>query len=419
MTKEISLEEALNLLAPGMRVYVPGSTAEPTALMDALIANPDAAEGLTFFGAYVPGLNRTDLSALTASTRVETYFMTPALRSSFDAGKVDFFPLQYSQIFDRIQNGPQADVAFLHLSPPDENGMCSFGITADFSPAVAERAKVTIGLINQAMPHIPKSPKIAQKRLSFSVEASAPLLTFSTGDPPEALRKVAGFVAQIIEDGDTLQFGIGKGPEAVLQALTAHKDLQIFSGMIGESTLDLIASGALRDAPGAIQTGMIIGSTKLYDTIVKDHRLEILPADVTHSAFYLNKIDRLTCINSGIEIDLLGQLNSEMIAGKQISGPGGLPDFTAAANLTPGAKSIVALQSVTGDGTKSRIVPNLAGETVVSVSRNNLEYIVTEHGIANLKSKSIDDRATELIRVADPKFRKQLSEAWEVRRKNI
>jgi acyl-CoA hydrolase len=239
----------------------------------------------------------------------------------------------------------------------------------------------------------------------------APLLHYDPGEPAPALVKVAERIARFIGDGATLQFGLGDVQTALLRALAGKRHLKIHSGMISDGALGAIDAGVIADAPGAITAGVALGSTALYARCASGPRFRFSPVSYTHAQTTLAGIDRLIAVNSAIEVDLFGQANAEYLGSQQISGAGGLVDFLRGAAASPGGAPILALASTARGGAVSRIVPRIAAPSV-SVGRADAGIVVTEHGAADLRGLTIDERAAALIEIAHPDFRRSLAEAW-------
>lgn len=393
------------------RVWVPGASAEPLLLVEAWRSAPELAAGISFVGVWVPGINRTDWAALHPTARAETVFHSPDWRASEDSGRLSVRPLAYSQAWRRAGETP-LDAALFHVSPPDREGLCSFGVCADFGPQLAARDGVfKLALLNPAMPRVLDGPSVPLAVFDAVVEAEAPLLIAGGGSPDPTSLAIAERVAALIPDGATVQVGIGKIGAAALAALTGRRDLRIHSGLIGDAALALLDSGAMRDAPGAVTTGVALGTEELYRRCAEDPRLRFAPVPVTHGYETLAAIPRLCAINSAVEVDLLGQADAETVGGRPVSGVGGLGDFLRCASASPGGLPIVALPSTARGGTVSRIVPRLSSG-VVSAGRTEVGLVVTEHGVADLRELDEGGRARALIAVAAPEHREALDRAW-------
>ncbi|MEM8986934.1 MAG: acetyl-CoA hydrolase/transferase C-terminal domain-containing protein [Pseudomonadota bacterium] len=419
MPQRLTARAAMTALADALkgrgRVYVPGCSGEPLLFAEAFAQDPEIARGLTFFGVWIPGANRTDYAALHPEASSEVFFLSPDFRASFDRGAASFRPMPYTAMFQWME-GTALDAALLHVSPPDDQGQCSLGVAADFTPAVMHRAPLKIAHVNPAMPFVPSAPRIPFDAFDIVVEEEAPLVAYDCGRLNPAFEDIARHITGLIEDGDTLQFGLGKVQTAVLSALQAKKNLRIHSGMVSDPVLGLLDT-ALADEPNALTTGVALGSEALYQRLAEDKRANFAPVSHTHNIRVLASLENFTAINSVVDIDLFGQANGEFIGGRQISGAGGLVDFLRGARIAPGGKAIVALNAATKDGATSRIVPRLPEGVPPSIARGDIGFVVTEHGIANIGALDIDARAAALIEVAAPAFRDTLSNAWDDMRK--
>ena len=400
-------------LPKGGRLYAPGCAGEVSLFIDAMRADPSLAAGFTFLGVWIPGVNSVDCAGLHDSARAETIFMAPPMRKSFEKGRIDVRPLSYTQAYPWLETTP-LDAAFFQTTTLDAKGMVSLGVSADFSPAVWRRKDVfKIAHINPAMPRPAESPTVSLENFDIVVEQEAPLLQYAPPALPPVFEQIANNIASLINNGDTLQFGLGNVQLAVLRALRDKRNLRIHSGMISDPVLDALKAGAIADEAGAVTTGVALGSAALYNYCARSERLRFLPVCDTHSFNVLAAIANFAAINSVIEVDLFGQANAEYIGARQVSGAGGLVDFLRGAAASRGGKPIVALASTAKGGELSRIVPKL--ETPgVSIGRADMGLVVTEHGVADLRGRTIDERAAALIAIADPRHQEALKKAWRV-----
>jgi 4-hydroxybutyrate CoA-transferase len=408
MPEILEPERVPDLLRPGMTVFVEGASGEPTALLQALAASPEASDRVHYVGCRVPGVNHIEPASFHATAALTSFFVFEDIRRSYDAGKVRFLPLHYSAIFAYLAALP-VDVALIQLTPPDARGQCSLGPNVHFVPAVLGRAKTVVAEINAAMPRPAHSFLVPYERLDFVVEVDHPLVRLDTGELSDEAQQIGHHVAGLVEDGDTIQVGIGKVPASILAALQGHKDLDLHGGMVTDEVVDLHAAGAL----GAMVCCTALGS-RVYDWTATRDDLRFAPVSYTHDVRVLAQIDRFVAINSVLAVDLLGQANAEMLYGRQVSGTGGLMDFVRGARLSRGGRSILALPS-TARGS-SRIVPRLGEHDVVSVPRADADIVVTEHGAAHLRDRSLDERAEVLIAIADPAARDELANGWDALR---
>lgn len=417
-----SPEEALKALREmtpqEARIYAPGCSAEAGVFVDAFTKQPSLAAGMTFLGVWIPGVNQVDYAALHPTCRAETIFMSPSMRASFERGAVDVRPLSYTQAFQWLETTP-LDAAIVQVTPPDADGRVSLGVCADFAPAVWSRSGIKkVAHVNPAMPRPAGAPTLHIDEFNIILEHDAPVLNFTPAPVSTVFNDIARNIATLIDNGDTLQFGLGNVQLAILRALSEKRNLRIHSGMISDPVLESVAAGSIADEIGAITTGVALGSDALYEFCATDPRLRFAPVIETHAHASLAAIDRFVSINSVIEIDLFGQANAEYIGDKQISGAGGIVDFLRGAQASKGGKPIIALASTAKGGTISRIVPALTSPSV-SIGRADVAYVVTEHGIADLRGKTIDERAASLIDVADPGHHDDLHHGWRERREAL
>ena len=404
----IEPERVPALLRPGMTVFVEGASGEPTALLQALAAAPEASAGVHYVGCRVPGVNLVDPASFHASASLTSFFVFGDIARSHAAGRVRFLPLHYSAIYSYLAALP-VDLALIQVTPPDAAGLCSLGPSVHFVPAVLDRARIVVAEINAAMPRPAQSVLVPYERLDFVVETEHPLVPLETGPVSEQVQKIGRHVAGLIEDGDCIQVGIGKVPASVLAALHGHKRLRLHGGMVTDEVVDLCAAGALGDMTCCTALG-----SRVYDWTATRPDLRFAPVSFTHDVRTVAGIERFVAINSVLAIDLFGQADAEMLRGRQVSGTGGLMDFVRGARLSRGGCSILALPSTAGGAT--RIVPRLDDTHVVSLPRADADIVVTEHGVAHLRDKSIDERAEALIGVADPAARDGLANAWDALR---
>lgn len=403
-------QAALWLAEVGGRVFVPCGAAEPLALFDAFAAEPELAAGLTFVGALLPGANRRDWAGLGA--RAEGTFASADWRASFEAGRFSFRPLTYFQTFGWLATTP-LDAAIFHVSAPDAQGRCSFGVAADLSPAVIGRPVRKVALVNRRMPAT-QGPGAPLDAFDVVVEIDAPLATYDAGVLDPAFDAIAATIAGLTPEGASVQFGLGKAGVAALAGLTGRKGMKIHSGMVTDPLLPVLDSGAVDE----VTAGLALGSPALFERCGSDRRIRFAPTSFTHDIRTLAAIPRLVAVNSALEVDLFGQANAEVMDGRQVSGVGGLTDFLRGARLSEGGVPIVALNATAKRGEVSRIVPRLA-PGAVSVPRADMGVVVTEHGAADLRGLDLDGRAQALIAVAAPEHRDGLSNAWDQMRRSM
>jgi acyl-CoA hydrolase len=395
-------------LAPGAGIWWGQASGEATPLVHALLDQIDelgphrAFCGLT----WDERLTRQ----LPDELSLVSYGALGELRKLSRAGRLEVLPCHYSAL-PRLfaQRRLPSDVGFVQVSPPDAEGTCSVGVGADYVADALEHTPVLIAEINQRMPATLGTPRIPLSRFAAVVETDRPLAEQPARPADDTELAIARTVAELIEDGDTLQMGVGSLPAAVLDCLTGHQDLGFHSGMISDGVLKLVEKGVLTGARkeidrGTIVTGAALGSAELYDRL-PDLPIEFRPASYTHSPRTLSRLGSLVSINSAIEVDLTGQVGAELRRGVYIGAVGGQVDFSRAAALT-GARSIITLRARSGP--HSTIVPALDGG-VVTTARSDVDVVVTEYGAAHLRGCGLSERARRLIAIAAPEHRDALT----------
>ncbi|MBL41844.1 MAG: 4-hydroxybutyrate CoA-transferase [Rhodospirillaceae bacterium] len=413
MPKEINPNDIPNMISKNMKIYMPNCGGESLLVAEVMKQNPECLDNVHLIGVWIPGVNNLDYADLNETAKATTFFVTPALKKTFLSGRTSYIPLHYSDVTSYLRTFDY-DLTFLHLSPPNSEGLCSFGIAADFPPSVFDKSKKIIAHINPNMPSPPNSPLIKFSDLDYFFEKDFNVLEYDIGIANDPLVKLGQNVASLINDGDTVEIGIGKIQSTVLEPLKTRKNLSIHGGMICDPIIDLYNSGAiskLSETHQPITTGVAVGTRKLYDFVADCPDIYFKPVTFTHNINVLEKIDNLIAINSAIEVDLLGQANAEMINGTQVSGGGGLVDFLRGGRRSKNGKAIIALVSTTSDGKRSRIVCDFLPNTISTVPRADIDFVITENGIADLRNKSTTERTNELIyKAAAPQFIDQLEE---------
>ena len=408
MKRWIEADEVAGVLEPGMTVFVAGATAEPGEILESFQRQPDGCAGIHFVSVSIPGINGVDFSALHPEARSTAFFATPENRSSIEAGRTDFVPMQYSAIFDYLKNELEVDVVLAQL-PAAHGDDVSLGVSADFLPAVLDKAGLVIAEVNKRQPLPSDSMNWPAERVDLAVSCDRPVAAFATKEPDEISVAVGRHVARLISDGDCLQIGIGAIPGAVLDSLADKSDLGIHSGLITDGVMQLADAGNIK---GKIVTGTTLGSEALIEWAGNATDLMIRPVGYTHDPGVIRQIDNFVSINSAVEIDLFGQVSADMLDGRQWTGPGGAVDMMRGAALSKGGRSFVALKSTAGQGKRSRIVTALERGTAATALRTDVDYVVTEHGARRVRHLSAAARAEALIEIAAPEFRDQLRDEW-------
>jgi len=407
--RRIRPDQLAEVLPAGGVTWLQGSSGESKLIRDGLVAAGDALGDMTFTGIFVPGLNRLDY-ALTGNRRVKTFFMTPELAQGGD--RVEFLPLCYRDILS-VLRALRIDAALTSLSPPDDDGLCSFGPAVDFLVELWPKIPLRVAHINPKMPRTRGYRGIPFAELTAFIEGEAELPASVPGADDVADR-IGTAVADLIPDRATVQAGLGRIPETAVAFLHGRRELAIHSGLVGDSVVALLEAGALRPrAP--ITTGVAIGTRRLYD-VIGGEAFRFMPASYTHSHRVVSAIDNLFTINSALEVDLFGQAFSEVRPGGLVSGPGGGSDFAAGARGGGGLR-IVALPATLDKGAVTRIVGPGNGSGPMSLGRFDIDVVVTEFGAAHLRGKGYDQRADALTAVAAPHHRAALAAAWQAWRR--
>ena len=402
-------------LKSGDRMFIGSNAAVPNALIDDLIANSaglhdiEAVHILTLSDCVWAEPKHKDLFKVNA-----LFIGGKGIREAIAEGRADYTPTFLSEVPRLFEdNILPLDVALIMVSPPDEYGYCSLGVSVDVVSAAVKNAKYVIAQINPKMPCTNGHSFVHMKQISawMDFEQTLPVL------PPPVLdqitEQIGQYVSLLIENGSTLQLGIGKIPDAVLRYLVNHKNLGIHSEMISDGIIDLMLSGVINNRKKTFHKGksvvtFCLGTQRLYDYVNCNPHIEFYPSEHVNSPVVIARNDKMVSINSAIEVDLTGQVVADSIGYKFFSGIGGQVDFIRGASLSKGGKPIIALPSTTKDGKISRIVAHVTEGGGVVTSRGHVHYVVTEYGIASLRGKSIRERSLELIRIAHPKFRDEL-----------
>ena len=397
-----------SLVKPGEWVFVPGSSGAPITFMAELLRDPAFTRDARLLTSYVPGINELALDGMHPSGQVTGLFMQPGLAGAQREGRFRALPMSYAGFVRHITDHVDIDLAVIQLSPPDAHGMCSLGPAVEFTPAVLRKARRSLGLINRQTPMVRGSFTVPFETLDHVCEVDTPLPVYDApGD--SGTEAIARHIAPLIDDGAVLQAGLGKVPTALMRMLRDRRGLKLHSGMLSDGLLELADAGAL-DMNHVHTTCVLVGSRSFYERVGDFGPLQVVGCDITHNPFHLAKLDRFVAVNSALEVDLFGQCNLELARGAAISGAGGAPDFARAARLSRGGRSIVALHAAHKLG--SRIVPTLGHQAIASLSRVDVDFVITEHGVARLNGASVHERAEALIEIAAPEYRAELRDAW-------
>ena len=402
------MQEVLKYLHSDQRIYVAGSSNEPTGLLRDLAAS-ELPENLEFIQFPLPGLNRTDFTQFNDTASVTTFFMSSALAKG-DAARVNYLPMQMRATYDYLATNVDA---YLLQVTYDQEGRLRVGPNVDFHESVLAQNPTVIAQLNPSMVAPAGSPLMNPALIDVLIEndVSAPALAPATID--EAAQEIGRLVARLIRDGDCLQTGIGAIPAAILNQLTDKNDLGMHGGLIDDGGMRLIKQGNLTGTQKAIDTGkhitgMALGSDELMQWLATQRNVVFRGANHTHEVSAIRQLDGFVSVNSAVEVDLFGQVNAEMARGRQISGTGGSVDFMRAAKASKGGRSIVAMNATARGGSVSRIVPKVE---MVTALRTDVDTVVTEYGVAQIKDLPNRARAEALIQIAAPQFRDELLDA--------
>lgn len=411
-----SPEDVLALLTPGATIYVGGSCAEPRGILDALTGMGLDVPDISYIQQPLGAVNQRDLSTLSPGASQRTFFMTPFLQDGLAVGRVEFVPMHMRTIFDHLQ-GSAIDVAILQ-GARDRNGELRFGPNVDYVDAVLESAKSIVIELNTSFTAPIGAPRIDPARIDLLVETEAARPTYPLSGSDDTSDKIGELIAGLIHDGDCLQTGIGAVPAAILKNLEDRNDLGFHGGLMDNGIMDLINQGVINGRRKTLDghqhvLGMALGDDTLLDWLANDAAAENVvfrSADYTHEISVISQIDNFVSVNSAIEIDLMGQVNAEVAGGRQISGTGGSVDFMRSAKASRNGRSIVAMASTARGGSVSRIVPRVS---TVTALRTDVDIVVTEFGVADLRHASLASRREQLIAIAHPDFRDQLQAVAE------
>lgn len=411
--RKVSAAEAIGAIKPGDMVFIEGTCGEPRTLVDALVEDKQRLKGTHLLDSRViPG---SPYAAFTHFFHIITMHVNPDLRRGVEDGTIDFLPVSLTQTPSLFTTTVPLNVALVHVSPPDEKGYCSFGAVPGFNRDAALAARTAIAQVNDQMPYTYGDSLIHVSDLDYLVEVSRPVQTWPDPKIGPEEEAVAAVVSMRIADGDTLCIGVGAIPEALVRMLTDRRHLGIHTGMISDGVVDLMEGGVVTNERKAIDRGKTVsgaaaGTEKLFRFIHKNPQVEMHPYTYTHDANIIRQFDNFITIVSAIEVDLSGQVNAETIRGIQISAVGGQAEWLRGAAAAPGGRSIIAFTSAIQGKTSlhSRIIPRLQEGTITSVPRYDVDCIATEYGIAELKGKTLAQRAKALTAIAHPDFREDL-----------
>ena len=409
-----SAQEALSVVQSGQRIYVHGSAQTPTFLLKALAEEAHRLRGVELVSISVYGDVMVDKPGMEENFHINSLFVSASVREAVNEGRGDYIPVFLSEIPELFkQKILPIDVAMVQVSPPDDHGYCSLGVSVDIARSAVNTSRFIIAQVNPNVPRTHGDGMIHSSRFGSMVYCEDPLYEARFGEKvTDVERKIGVLVAGLIEDKSTLQMGIGSIPDAVLQSLYGHKDLGVHTEMCSDGIIDLFEKDVINNKyknihPNKTVTGFALGTRRLYDYVDDNPAFNFLDIDYVNDPHIIRRNDRMVAINSAIEIDITGQVCSDSIGIYQFSGVGGQMDFMRGAALSEGGKPIIAMPSRTHKGV-SRIVSYLKPGAGVVTTRAHVHYVVTEYGIAYLFGKNLRERAKSLISIAHPDDREEL-----------
>ena len=406
----------MDCIRPGARVYIHPGAAEPETLVRALIERAPLLSNVEIIHLLTLGDAGYVRPGMEGHFRHTAMFVGANVREAVNTGRADYMPISLSEVPRLFTSGLlPLDACLIQVSPPDEHGYCSFGVGVDCTMAAADVARTVVAQVNSEMPRTLGDSFIHVSKLDRIVEVSRPLLELPRRPADEMHRRIARHVAHLIEDGSTLQMGIGGVPDAVLACLGDRRDLGIHTEMFSDGVMELVEAGVVNNDRKTLHRGKIVsaflmGSRRLYEFVHNNPIIELHPTEYTNDPFIIAANDRMVAINSALQVDLTGQVCADSMGTDIYSGVGGQVDFIRGAARSKGGRPIIALPSTARGGTVSRLVPVLDPGSGVVTTRADVHYVVTEHGVAALHGRTLRQRAEALIAIAHPGFRDELFE---------
>ncbi|MGV7106877.1 acetyl-CoA hydrolase/transferase family protein [Flavobacterium sp. U410] len=417
MSKYVSAAEALKVVQSGNRVYVQAAAATPTVLTKALADRASELRNVEVCHLHTEGDAPYSNPDLAESFHVNSFFIGANVRHTIEAGNGSYTPVFLSELPHLFRNKIlNIDVALIHVSPPDSHGYCSLGVSVEATVAAIENAKCIIAQVNPNMPRTFGDGILHVTEIDYLVEVNLPIHAHDVIPFSKEEEKIGEYIASLIEDKSTLQMGIGSIPNAALSKLIHHKDLGLHTEMFSDGVIDLIEKNVINCNYKGVYRGQalatfLVGSKRLYDFVDDNPFLVMKESSIVNDTAFIRKNPKMVAINSAIEVDLTGQVCADSIGTRMYSGVGGQMDFIRGASLSEGGKAIIALPSVTKKG-ESRIVPFLKQGAGVVTTRAHVHYVITEHGIADLYGKTLQQREKELIKIAHPNHQEAVERAF-------
>ena len=415
-SRSLPAEEAVRGISSGMNVFVHGSAATPTTLLEALAKRTDV-ENVTLYHLHLEGPVPWTTPEHAGRFRSVSLFTGANMREPVNAGRADFVPIFLSDVPSLFLSGRvRLDAALVQLSPPDRHGFCSLGTSVDAARAAVDSAPMIIAEINNQMPRTHGDTSVPFEEIEAFTHTDRPLPQHLPEAESPVIARIGELVAGLVEDGSTLQMGIGAIPDAVLSRLHDRHDLGVHTEMFSDRLVDLVEAGAVNNRlkaifPGRIVTSFVLGSKRVFDFVNDNSEVEFISADMSNDTGRIGRNPKVVAINSAIQVDLTGQVCADSMGTRIYSGIGGQMDFIRGAARSAGGKPIIALPSTAAGGKLSRIAATLTEGSGVVTTRGHVHWVVTEYGAVNLHGKSLRERAELLTSIAHPDFRAELTKA--------
>ncbi|MEH7342415.1 acetyl-CoA hydrolase/transferase C-terminal domain-containing protein [Bacillus sp. JJ1532] len=409
-----SAGESILSIQSFQKVFLAPFCNEPQTLVEEIVHQKSRLQDVTLYNIVVGSKCHYADEDSSASFNVRTFLASPLLKSSFSQGRSDYIPVNLSEIPRWIEENP-IDVALIQISPPNENGYCNLGLSVDVVQALIKNAKYVIAEVNSQLPITFGNTFVHVLNIDRFVPSSRPLLSIPSSKSTDVEKAIGEFVAELIPNYSTIQVGIGSVSDSILRSLRIKKGLGVHSGSITDPIMELMKLGVVTNEKKAINKYKTVcttltGTEKLYQFAHQNPSIELYPTDYTHNPSVLAQLEKFHSINSALEVDLYGQINAEQVGPYPVAGVGGQMDFIKGSRLSAGGKAIIALPSTAKKGKYSRIKVSVPYVTSI---KSEIDYVVTEYGVASLFGKSLKERSKELLRIAHPDFREELSYGFE------
>jgi 4-hydroxybutyrate CoA-transferase len=413
-SRVVDAAAAVRCIKAGDRVVTGHACGEPVALVEAMAARAPELTAVEVVHMVAMGEARYAQPGMERSFRHNALFVGAPTRRAVEERRADYTPCFFSEIPRLFRTVLPVDVALIQVTPPDSLGFCSFGVSVDYTQAAAQAARIVVAQVNRHMPRT-GGTQLHISDVDYFVEQDMALIELKPPPIGEVERAIGRNTARLIGDGATLQIGIGAIPDAVLLFLKDKKELGVHSEMFSDGVVELAEAGVVTNSRKTVHRGkfvatFLMGTRKLYDFVHNNPAVELYAVDYVNDPFVIGRHENMVAINSALQVDLMGQVCADRLGRRQYSGVGGQVDFVRGASRAPGGRSIIALPATAAGGGVSRIVAELEPGSAVTTSRNEVHYVVTEYGIAELRGRTIRERALALIGISHPDFRRPLAE---------